>query len=498
MRKQCILVCLFLCLGSFQLYLQAAEPMKNNSEKDHCPELTGRVILPNQPEYDKARLVSNFYASKDKHPDVIVYCKTEKDIQNAVKWARCQKKSIRVRSGGHNHEAFSTGTGVIVIDVSEMKKLDVDKSQNIITIQPGITGGELYRQLYEVGLTQVGGTCSDVGLSGLVLSGGMGPLLRKHGLTCDNLLSLEMVDASGTIITATADNEHKDLFWACRGGGAGNFGVVTSMRLKVYPAEKVVWFNIGWDWNQPLEEVINAWQDFFAKPDERWFSHLDIWAKPFPSEKFKQQPLKVLGVFWGTPEEARKELEPILSIGHPNTQVIETVDWVKAIKEFEDATAVFITDKPEYKSSGAFAMQKLPIEATSIITETLKNTSSPLLNVLLFSMGGASQKVAPTDTAYFYRDAKFFISYSTQWLQENEDVKQTKELDALRQKLLPYAKGDYIGNPDRSFKDYLTEYYGENVRRLRCVKRKYDPENIFQYEQSIPPAPSDWNCEQKT
>lgn len=493
MKNKCFLFTALLCIGLFNQPLLKAESMQDpttNQHTENCPELTGRVILPNEPGYNQARIVSNYYSSKNKFPDVIVYCQNQNDVQNAVKWARCHKKTIRIRSGGHNHEAFSTGTGIIVIDVSEMKQIQIDKSQNVVTVQPGNTGGELYRKLYEVGLTQVGGTCSEVGVSGLILSGGMGPLLRKHGLSCDNLISLNMIDAHGAIITATADNEHKDLFWACRGGGAGNFGVVTSMQIKVYPAQQVTWFNIGWDWNpSTVEQVFNGWQDFFGKPNNRFFSHLDIWAKPFPSDKFHKQPIKVLGVFWGTPEEARKELEPLLKIGQPKEQVIEIVNWDKAIKLFEDSTAVFITDKPEYKSTGTFAMQKLPPEATSIITNTLQNTSSPLFNVLLFSMGGASQEINPNATAYYYRNAKFFLCYSIQWLQENEDTKQTHEVDLLRQKLAPYTEGDYIGNPDRNIKNYLKEYYGENVEKLMDVKRKYDPENIFQYEQSIPPAP---------
>ena len=130
------------------------------------------------------------------------------------------------------------------------------ETKNIATIQPGITGGELYSQLFKEGLTQVGGTCADVGISGLVLTGGMGPLIRKHGLTCDNLLSFEMVNADGEILQINSHNEHKDLFWAACGGGAGNFGILTSLTMKVYPADKVTWFNIGWDWNQPVEKCL--------------------------------------------------------------------------------------------------------------------------------------------------------------------------------------------------------------------------------------------------
>lgn len=458
---------------------------------DECPELTGFVILPGQKDYDKARLVANYYTSKNSYPDAIVYCTSTQDVQNAVKWALCKNIPVRIRSGGHNHEGFSTGKG-LVIDVSKMKKIEINHKTNVATIQPGITGGELYQRLFQEGLTQVGGTCADVGISGLVLTGGMGPLLRHYGLTCDTLLALEMVNAKGEIITVTKDNEYKDLFWACQGGGGGNFGVVTSIVLQTYPAQKVIWFNIGWDWSQPFEEVINTWQELFSNGDKKWFSHIDIWAKQFPIEKLKKQPLKVLGVYYGTLEDAKKDLAPLLSIGQPNEHSIELVDWVQAIKNFEDATAVFLTDKPEYKSSGAYAMKPLPKEAVKIIIDTLQNSKSPLLNVLLFSMGGVSADTPPTASAYFYRKAIFFLDYSIQWLTPEEDKNQIAELDALRTKLLPYTVGDYIGNPDRSLKDYLKAYFGDNVERLRCIKRKYDPNHLFQFEQGVFPA--DKNC----
>lgn len=476
------------------LLLFGGQPIYGTEFKTICPQLTGRVILSNDPSYDKVRLVSNFYPSKNKFPKAIVYCRNIKDVQNAIKWARCNKVPIRIRSGGHNHEGFSTGTNVIIIDVSEMKQLQIDKSKQIATLQPGLTGKELYNKLYQQGLTQVGGTCSDVGISGLMLTGGMGPLFRRQGISCDSLINLEVVDANGKLIHVTKNNEHRNLFWASCGGGGGNFGVVTSMSIKVYPAQSVTWFNIGWDWNQPVEQVITTWQDLFAKENRRWFSHLDVWAKAFPAKQFNKQPVKALGVFWGTPEEAKRALAPLLNIGHPTEQTIELVNWKRAIELFEESTSVFITAKPEYKSTGAFAMKRLPSEANKIITDTLRDTTSPLFNVLLFSLGGAAQEIAPRDTAYFYRKAKFFVVYSIQWLKEKSDKQQIKEVDTLRQKLLPYTQGDYIGNPDRNLRDYLSSYYGDNVRKLRCVKRQYDPDNVFQFEQSIPPAPADWDC----
>ncbi len=476
-----------------RLYLRMEAASMEDGKRNSRIALTGRIVIPGDPEYNVARLVSNYYTSKDKFPEVIVYCQNTKDVQNAVIWARTHKVPIRVRSGGHNHEAFSTGTGVIVIDVSEMKEITINKDEDVATVQPGITGQELYSKLYEVGLTQVGGTCDEVGFSGLVLTGGMGPLLRKYGLTCDNLLSVNLVDANGRLIYATKDNGHKDLFWALQGGGGGNFGIVTSITIKVYPATPVTWFNIGWDWNQPVEKVIDVWQNFFYYADERWFSHLDLWSKPFPSEEFGKLPLKAMGVFWGTPEEAKQELAPLLYTGQPSNQTVELVSWDQAIRLFALSNEIFITEKPEYKSSGAYAMKRLPPEAIKTIRKTLENTSSPLLNVLIYSLGGAFQKTAPTETAFYYRDAEYFIQYYNQWVKDEDASERIHELELLRRRLLPFTEGDYVGNPDTAIKDYLTAYYGGNVDRLRCVKRKYDPENIFHFEQSIPPARKNCN-----
>lgn len=488
--KNLLIIALLVCFGLLiNFHLGSIIDMLGFSKTkttQSCPELTGRIVRKTDTSYEKDRLVSNYYTSKNKFPEIIVYCQNTQDVQNAVKWARCHNTPIRVRSGGHHHEGYSTGTGVIVIDVSEMKNLHVDKKTNIATAQPGLNNDELYSQLDKQGLTHVGGTCGEVSLSGLVLSGGMGPLLRRVGLGCDALTAFEMVDANGNIIHATKDNEYKDLFWATQGGGGGNLGIITQLQIKVYPASDVTWFNIGWDWNQPVEKIIATWQDFFAQANRNWFSHLDLWAKQFPAKKLNKQPVKALGFFWGTPQDARKQLEPLLKIGKPAVQIFERVPWNKAIKELIDSTAVFLTDKPEYKSSAAFAMKPLPAEALKIIVNTLRDSTSPLLNVLWFTMGGATADIAPTDTAYFYRKAPFFISYTNQWLKQNEDAKYKNELKSLREKLLPYTVGDYVGNPDPDLKDYLGSYYGDNRAKLIEVKQKYDPENIFNFEQSIP------------
>ncbi|HRD54935.1 MAG TPA: FAD-binding oxidoreductase [Parachlamydiaceae bacterium] len=484
MRSLIFVITLLVAIWGLDHYMRVK---KNTS----CPDLSGRMVTREDPKYTTARLVSNYNTSKNKFPHSIIYARTAKDVQNAVLFAKCHNLSVRIRSGGHNHESYSTGQDALVIDVSEMKDVKVDPKTHIATIEPGLTNLELYSFLFKRGLTHAGGTCSDVGLSGLIASGGMGPFLRRVGLACDTLISAEVVDANGKIIRATKDNEHQDLFWALCGAGGGNFGIITSMQIQTYPADHVTWFNIGWDSNQNKAEVLIAWQDFFAEPDKQWFSHLDLWGKAFSSLDLNKQPIKVLGMYFGRQEEAHEKLAPFLNLGKPSAVVIEAVDWKKAIELIEESTATFVSNKPEYKSTGAFAMQKLPKEAIDILNQALTNSSFPLLNVLFFSMNGKMAEVKPKETAYYYRDAKFFINYSLQWLKEGEESKAKEELALLREKLLPFTVGNYIGNPDPNLKNYLTDYFGENVERLKCVKRKYDPENFFHFEQSIPPADKD-------
>lgn len=476
-----ILIAALFCL-CFYPSCYAAEP---------CPALTGEVITKDNSAYNTSRLNSNYDTSKNKLPNVIVYCKNVQDIQNAIHYAHCQNLPVRVRSGGHNHAGYSTGNNVVLIDVSRMKDISIDQNKQIARVEPGVTGGELYRALYANGLTQAGGTCSGVGISGLILSGGMGPLARKQGMACDSLLAIDLVDAEGQLRHATKDNAHRDLFWASCGGGGNNFGVVTALKLKVYPAETVTWFNIGWDWNQPVEPIISLWQKSFFNNDKRWYSHLDLWAKKFPIQQFHQQPIKVMGIFWGTPDAAKRELSRFLKIGHPTTQIIKKVSWMEAILALEEAMKVYTTAKPEYKSSGAFVMQALPSKAVHILASDLSHADSPFLNVVFFSLGGASDEHASNATAYYYRRAKAFAVYSTQWLKPVNRTGYIHEIDALRNDLLPFTQGDYIGNQDPGIKDYLTAYYGENVHQLQCIKRKYDPTNFFHFEQGIPPASAD-------
>lgn len=210
-------------------------------------ELTGRIVTPRDPEYEQAFINNNL--SDQKYPKVIVFCQDKGDVLNALKWAKEKRVPFRVRSGRHSYENFSLVNEGLIIDVSEMCNIQVDLETMTAKIEAGANLGQVYQDLWEYGMTIPGGTESSVGLAGLTLGGGIGMLSRLFGLTCDNLLEIEMVKTSGsTDAELIKANKHlnRDLFWACHGGGGGNFGIVTSFTFKMHPVSKVSVFSITW------------------------------------------------------------------------------------------------------------------------------------------------------------------------------------------------------------------------------------------------------------
>ena len=211
--------------------------------KEQEPKLTGRIVLPENPEYNAARQEFNTYFNK--YPRVIVFTQTTQDVVNAVRWARYREVPIRMRSGGHSYEGLSVVDGGIVIDVSEMKQVDIDRKSGTVIVQTGLRNFELYNALGSEGLVVPSGVCRTPGIAGVSLGGGHSILSRPWGLTLDSLIGLTMVDANGSVIHANADH-NSDLFWASRGGGGGNFGICTSFRFRTHSLETVAFAEISW------------------------------------------------------------------------------------------------------------------------------------------------------------------------------------------------------------------------------------------------------------
>lgn len=463
-------------------------------------ELTGRIVVPGDPQYDAARQEFNTFFNR--FPVVIVFAQRTQDVVNAVRWARYHDVPIRMRSGRHNYEGLSVVDAGIVIDVSEMHRVEVDHRRCVATVQTGLRDLALYETLGAEGLVVPGGLCPTTGVAGLTLGGGASALVRQYGLTIDHLLELEMVDADGCVRCANADH-HADLFWASRGGGGGNFGICTSFRFRTHRIDTVAYANIGWDLDD-LEPVLQAWQEYTApgaderltpllsiingsEPLESFFPGMQTLQSKFPDQPSQAVfPLLMQGVFLGSAAELRRLLQPLLRAGSPRQVFIEEIPWLEAV---ERIAATQPQSPQPFKSTGPFIHRRLPEDAIATIRRFIDAPPpSATVSVFFHGLGGAVARVPSQATAYYYRQALSNINPWATWSTPDGAALSIRWVEDFRRALLPFTRGVYVNTPDLAIKDWPTAYYGKNFERLTRVKRRYDPENVFHFPQSIPPA----------
>ena len=438
------------------------------------PELTGRVVLPGEAQYNAARKVFNTFFNR--FPLVIVFAQETKDVVNAIRWARYRGVPIRMRSGRHNYEGLSVVDAGIVIDVSEMKGVEVDQRSGIATVQTGIRDIELYEKLGAEGLVVPAGLCPTTGIAGFTLGGGQSSLSRPWGLAIDHLVEVEMVDANGNVIRANGD-QHADLFWASRGGGGGNFGICTSFRFRTHQIDTVAYAKI--DWNlYDLKPVLKMWQKYtLPDADERLTPLLTIVSG-------EQQQLFMQGVFLGSAQKLGRLLEPLLRVASPQKVTIKEIPWLEAVARI----AATQPDSEPFKSVGPFVNNLLPEEGLGIIEQFINNPPTSSVSILFHGLGGAVARVPKQSTAYFYRKALSNMSLWATWDAPKRAALGIRWVEDFYKAMSPFTRGVYVNTPDLSIKNWQVAYYGDNFQRLTRVKAKYDPDNIFNFPQSIPPA----------
>ncbi|PNQ87228.1 FAD-binding oxidoreductase [Paenibacillus polymyxa] len=446
--------------------------------------LTGRIVIPGNPSYNMARMEFNRRFSK--FPRVIVFCQRTQDVINAVKWARERGIRLRVRSGRHSYEGFSTVNGGIIIDVSEMNKVTVDRKNGVAIVQTGNPLARVYKKLWNKRVAIPAGTAPDVGVAGLTLGGGIGLLSRKYGLTCDNLKQVKMVVASGRYGAKTIvanSKKHSDLLWASRGGGGGNFGVATEFTFRVRPISKVSIYSITWKWSD-LEKVLPAWQRWAPSVTNRLTSTIEVAAKQVGS-------IVSTGQLLGGAEELRRLVRPLLRAGTPVKVMVKTVPFIEATHFFAESD---LNLEPKFKITGAYGFQPLPPEGVRIIRDFLAKAPNRHSSVWSQSLGGARSavsRVSPTATAYPHRKAETIYELSARWRNSGEQERNIQWVERFRKALRPFVKGNYVNFPDLQIKNWPKAYYGVNFGRLKQVKRKYDPHNVFHFAQSIPVGKQD-------
>jgi FAD/FMN-containing dehydrogenase len=444
----------------------------------------GQLVTPEDPEYDVHRKVWN--ASIDRRPALIVRCAGVADVIAAVRFARGTGLPVAVRSGGHSFPGLSVADGAMVVDLGLMKGIRVDPEARTVRAQAGVLLGELDRETQAFGLAVPAGIVTHTGLAGLTLGGGIGWLMRKYGLTVDQLLAVDLITADGEFVKASA-TENADLFWGVRGGGA-NFGIVTEFEFRLHEVGPIVVAGpVFW----PMEEspnVLRFYRDWIAEaPDELMtiVTHRKAPALPFvPPELHGKLVVGVIPCYAGPVEEGEKVIRPLKEFGSPVLDLCVP-------KPFLAHQAMFDPSFPHgwwyYVRSCDVA--ELTDEVIDITVEHSLRINSPLTNFPIWQMGGAVARAGEGDAAFGGRAAghTFNILAATATADGFEE-----ERDWVRSfwaALEPHHTSAYVNFLMDEGEERVREAYGaETYDRLKALKRRYDPDNFFRLNQNIPPG----------
>jgi FAD/FMN-containing dehydrogenase len=424
--------------------------------------------------------------SIDKRPALIARCTGVADVIRAVEFAEEHQLPVAVRGGGHNVAGHGTCDGGIVIDLSAMRGIGLDLVRRRATAQAGATWGDLDHETQAYGLATTGGMVSTTGLAGLTLGGGIGWLMRKHGLACDNLLAAEIVTAGGRVVRANAD-ENSDLFWGIRGGG-GNFGIATSFEFRLHPVGPMV---IGGPIFFPADqdgEVLGFYREWVrGVPDEltTLLSLATAPAAPFlPKAIHGRRVAIVISCFAGEPQDAAALLRPLREFGSPIADLIGPMPY-EALQTLVDSD--WGSGAHNYFKSGY--LQRLDDAAIETLVGWHARVESPLSEIHLQHLGGAVARVAEGETAFAHRNAPFLLNVLARWINPAGSETNIDWARNVYTSMTPFATGGvYVNFLGEEGHDRVRAAYGKNTYdRLVQLKNTYDPSNLFRINQNIAP-----------
>jgi FAD binding domain/Berberine and berberine like len=435
------------------------------------PQTAGAVVSPSDHGYEQARRIWN--ERFDCRPSAVVYPENTNEVAAAVGYARDSGTPFRVRSGGHNVEGFCVLDDGIVIDMSRMQAMSVSDDGTRATVTPGVLLGDVYERLWQAGVTIPAGVCPDVRIGGHVLGGGVGMLVRSRGMLVDSLVALTMVDAQGNVHEAD-DQSHPDLMWACRGGGGGNFGIATSFTFATKPVGDITLATMKWDWDGGVG-VLDAWQHWIIGADPRVNSRFTLWPR---SAGF----VMVTALFEGSAEEWREAVKPLTDLHAPREHNVRTMPYIDTVGAFSEKV-------PSIRAKFVPALSAGPLDGRALRKlERWHRDAPPGVKTGFYGLGGAVQDAhAAQRSAFAHRDSLFCVEYLGHWHDKEDDAENLTWLSGIRQDMHEFMTGGaYVNSPDRDLTDYLHAYYMDNLPRLMEVKRRYDPGDVFRFEQSIP------------
>ena len=444
--------------------------------------LHGQLIRPGDEEYDGARKVYN--GMIDRYPRMIARCAGVADVISAVNFARDHGLTLAVRGGGHNGAGLGVCDDGLVIDLSPMKGIRVDPKSRTVRVQGGCTQGDVDHATHAFGLAVPAGIISTTGVAGLTLGGGHGYLTRKYGLTCDNLLSADVVTADGRLLTASAD-ENADLFWGLRGGG-GNFGVVTSFKFKAHPVSTVYAGPIFWPIDK-AEEAMRVYREFIAAAPEDVYAFFDfhiIPGPPFPESIHNKNLCGAVCCVLGDTDKAEAAIKPLLEFGPPVFSHVGPMPFPMLQSLFDG----LYPPGMQWYWKGDF-VKEISDEAIRLNVKYGSQIPTTLSGMHLYPIDGAPQRVGRSETAWSYRDANF----SQVMVGVDPDPANSERITAWAraywEALHPYsAGGAYVNFMMDEGQDRVKATYRGNYARLVEIKNKYDPHNLFHVNQNIKPT----------
>ncbi|MCH4562264.1 FAD-binding oxidoreductase [Halomonas sp. EGI 63088] len=449
--------------------------------RSFAERLRGALIQPDDERYDEARRVYN--AMHDRRPALIVQAAGVADVMTAVTFAREHALPLAVRGGGHSVPGFGTCDGGLVLSLERMRGLRVDPERRRVRAEGGCTWADLNHATAAFGLATTGGIVSSTGIAGLTLGGGLGYLARSCGLTCDNLLSADVVTAEGRFLTCS-EGHNEDLFWAIRGGG-GNFGVVTSFEYRLHDVADI----LGGPTFYPLEaEVIRGYRALIAEAPEALGAVLGITLGPplpFVPEQWHGRPVVVVLTCWSGPATEDDAIRERLGrLGPVVGQAVQRMPYPVINTLFDELLPAGL----HHYWKGCFT-RELTDEAIDVHLDFGARMPCLQSATLLFPVDGACQRVAPDATAFAYRDATFATVLGPSWPDPADSEHNVAWGRAYHQALRPYSEeGGYVNFMSADDADRVRANYRQNYDRLVEIKTRYDPTNLFRLNQNIAPA----------
>jgi FAD/FMN-containing dehydrogenase len=441
--------------------------------------LRGAVLTPEDGAYDDARKLWN--GMIDKRPAAIARCTGVADIIDVVRFARSKDFAVSVRGGGHNVAGKALRDGAIAIDLSPMRGSRIDPKARTGRAEGGLTWGEFDRESLAFDLVTTGGTVSTTGIGGLTLGGGLGWLMRKHGLACDNLVSADIVTADGRLLTASK-SENDDLFWAIRGGG-GNFGVVTSFEFRLHDLEPIIG-GLAMYPESMLKDLLHFYRDYTETAPDAVTTMAGVIVGPEGTPVAGQNAGWIGACHSGPASDGERLLRPIKEFGPPAVDLIGPMPY-KALQTMFDAGSP-PGQRNYWKSNFLTELGDDAIDAIAAHSHALPN---PGTMVLLEHMQGAVGRVGEHETAFSNRGAKYNVTILNVWTDSTEDDSNVAWTRDFGNTVKSFATGagyvNYMMDDEGATRVHAT--YEANFKRLVAVKKKYDPTNFFSGNQNIAP-----------